>query len=99
MRKTKKSKKRNPSRSWTPHEVKARFTPHQRRVLREQELHQAKEAGYQQGLKDGIKQEQQSLLRESLKIRLELGRSYATVFEAIARSAVMLFDNGAGFLK
>lgn len=99
MRKaSKKNKKlkRNPSPSWMPHEVKVKLTPRQRRTIREQELQTAKEEGYQQGLKDGIKQERESLAAESLKVRLELGRSYAAVFDGIARTALMLFDNGAG---
>lgn len=53
---------------------------------------------YERGLKEGKQQAEQDesarLERESLKVRLELGRAFAVVFEGITRSAAMFFDGG-----
>jgi hypothetical protein len=64
-----------------------------------QELEYAENRGYKHGLEDGIKQERDRREAESLKVRLELGRSYAAVFEGITRSALMFFDTGGNVLR
>jgi len=64
---------------------------------------EAEERGYQRGLKYGLetkqKEMEKDLQQQSLKVRLELGRSFAAVFEGITRSAAMFFDGGANAFK